>query len=483
MGSELYLDLVSKTIISMLSKEIAVDVGSQVGARVNELLNNTLAGLISEQISAQSERLGRSIIDLQGALKPQINELGARISEISGQIIENLGEKSGLTGEIEAIKGHLAGSMDTLSKQMTDIGQSTKALAEKSDSDTLKQAMDILAAQAAETAAASDAMKRELSTINETLQKNLIGQIAGISEKIDESIKQSIQSSGKEEGEMLRGIYYSMKKLVTEFNREKEDSILFSKQSLTGMSDLKRHIEDDLGKRLVDTQEQNTMLHDAIQNVNKTLQNNVKDQNKLLLSIIAVIEKQLPFFSGKVDDAISGIDGKIAGFERTTLSKITATGTELMKFIDENVANNLKDTGKSYGPLMDELSAIRQLTNNLVKDQSDVLQGVFLSVKKLLNISAKERDSNEKVAHALANALDNLYSHLRRLESEKDELDVELLRLSGDDYFKNRFKQLEAELHKARSLAEKYQDEKTEMEQKYLKLQQAWEAAQSSDDE
>ncbi|WP_420265553.1 hypothetical protein [Candidatus Magnetominusculus dajiuhuensis] len=493
MSSELYLDLVSKTIISMLSKEIAVDVGTQVGARVNELLNNTLVGLISDQIAAQTDRLGRSIVALEGALKPQISELGAAVTEMSGQIIE----KSGLTGEIEEIKGSLSKGLQSHNDVMAEVRSIKEAINEalqrnlgtqidgvSSKIDAAFADMDNRMVAIVESTVAAGAIKNDLSaalsTIGETLQNNLIGQIVGqiegISEKIDASVKQSLQSG--EEGEMVKGVYYSMKKLINDFNKKRESAIEFNKQYLTSMSDLRKHIEDDLRKHIIDAQEQNTMLKNDIQNLNRSLQHSAKEQNKLLVDILGTIEKQLPFFSGKVDDALSHIEGRITGFERATLSKMTSTSTDFMKFIDENVVNNLKGIGKNYGSVMGGLSEIKQLTDSSVKDQTDMLQGVFLYVKKLLQISEKERDTNEKVSVELTNALDNLYSHIRRLESENDELDVELLRLAGDDYFKNKFKQLENEVNKARSLAEKYQEEKIELEQKYMRLQQEWTLAQ-----
>ncbi|MBF0517281.1 MAG: hypothetical protein HQK97_09225, partial [Nitrospirae bacterium] len=323
---------------------------------------------------------------------------------------------------------------------------------------------------------ASNAIKSDLSAIKDTL--HIVGQMDGISTKIEEAIKQSLQTGSKEDGEMLKGVYYSMKKLVSEFNKEKEDAILFNKQYLNSMSDLKGHIEEDFGKRLAEAIEQNAGLQDAIQTINRTLQHSVKDQNRLLLDIVGTIEKQLPFFSGKVEDSISAIAEKITAYERATLSKLTNTGADVMRFISENVINDIKDMGKRHHTLMAEVGQIKQLSSGGAKDQVDVLQGVFLSVKKLLNIATKERDTNEKVANQLTNALDNLYSQIRRLESEKDELDVELLRLAGDDYFKNKFKQLENDLHKARSLADKYQEEKMELEQKYMRLQQQWDLAQ-----
>ncbi|MBF0318998.1 MAG: hypothetical protein HQL01_04240 [Nitrospirae bacterium] len=889
MNSELYLDLVSKTIITMLSKEIAVDVGAQIGAQVNELLNNTLSGLLSEKIASQTERLGRGIMELEGTLRPQISGLSTQITEISGQISEGI-KKSGLESEIEVVKGSIdkglqshkemlgevlsikeglsaltgtiTGSIGNLSKQMTSIGDSTRALAEKvANPDALKQALDVLQKQAdeaaksygaikkdlssineelkknlgkqiegvaskintsftdmdkrisgivdstaklagetnldivkqvidglqrqaveaaaasgaikkditaisealqtnfdkqnkligdtlgqrvegisskidtafanmdkrisdivdttarlagesnldvlkqvvdglqrqaeeaaknsnaikrdlstigeviqsnfdeqgkligdtvgdriegiaakidksftdigkimsslidsttklagetnldivkkvmdglqrqaEEAAATSGVIKKDLSAINETLKKNLSGQVEGITGKIDTlfvdisnkisnisedllrqittvvdneantsrimkeaingglkdiiesiqrlgseeerakhidtmakkvgdslkviekdianateasrvlitekmneidasvngvvesqarreksimtiftedmaSIKQTLQMREKEEGEMVKGVYYSMKKLTNDFNKEKENTILFNKQYLTSMNDLKKHIEDDLGRRLKSAEELNTSLKNDIQKLNQTLQHSVKEQNKLLIDIIGTLEKQLPFFSGKFDEALSGIDTKITGFERTAKSQITNAGIDFMKFIDENVVNNLKDLEKTYGSLKGEISTIKQQTSGNVKEQADVLQGVFLSVKKLLNIATKERDDSEKVARDLNHALDSLYSQIRRLESDKDELGVELLRLAGDDYFKNKFKTLEDELVKSRNIAEKYQEENRELEQKYLMLQQQWNESHDVDGE
>ncbi|MBF0517280.1 MAG: hypothetical protein HQK97_09220, partial [Nitrospirae bacterium] len=142
----------------------------------------------------QTERLGRSIMELEGALKPQIGQLGERITAISEQIIEKLGEKSGLSDEIEAVKASISSSMDQLSRQITTISEATAAIAEKANQDSMRQAMDLLAAHVQQAQAASSAMKRDfsaaLSAIGDALQKTLDAQgtkIEGVSTKIDEA--------------------------------------------------------------------------------------------------------------------------------------------------------------------------------------------------------------------------------------------------------------------------------------------------------
>jgi hypothetical protein len=325
--------------------------------------------------------------------------------------------------------------------------------------------MNGLGKQAEDAAKMSDAIKKDLSAINQAIQKNLGGQIDGIYSKVDASldelsaIKQNLQNREKEDGEMIKGVFYSMKKLTNDFSREKEDTVLYNKQFMAGMGDLKVHITDLLSLK-------------------EYMQYSVKEQNKLLVDtinyIVKTLEHQLPLLSGKMDETLAGLDAKITVFEREAQSQINNANADFMRFMDENVKTNLKDLGAGYGSLKGDIGGIKQLLDGNVKEQNNMLQGVFLSVKKMLGIITKERDTNEKVAGELNNALDNLYSQIRRLESDKDELGVELLRFAGDDYFKDKFKVLESELTKARNLADKYQSDNMELEQKYLTLQDEW---------
>jgi ABC-type transporter Mla subunit MlaD len=725
MSDELYLDLVSKTIISMLSKEISAHVGSQIGVQVGDLLNNAIGGLISDKISAQTEKLNGRILELEGTLKPLISGLSAEISgrvneglpalagtitnsigslskqmanisestkaiadktnmdmakhvmdglekqaedvflktsgavrkdlsAVNESILKNLGEQNKLIGEalggrikdistkidasfadiggkistvvdstaklagessldmikhvmdglekqvqeaaktsgairkdflsaindaiqksfgeqnrligdalggriidisakmdasfadigrkisgvvdstaklagesnldmikhvtgglgtqiedvfktagaikkdlsainesiqknlggrIEEISAKIDKSLDNLGGRISNVIDSSAKLADRANLEVVRQVTDGLEKQAEDASKTSGAIKKDLSAINESLQKNfgdqhkiigdaLGGHIEGIYEKIDTSfvdiasIRQTLQQREKEEGEMIKGVFYSVKKLTNDFNKEREDSILYNRQFLTSMGELKERIGDLLSLK-------------------ETMQYSVKEQNKVLADtvggIISTLEKQLPLFSGKLDQTLSGIDAKITAFEREAQKQINNTNADFMKFIDENVRNNLKELGAGYGSLKGEIGGLRQLLDGNVKEQNNMLQGVFLSVKKMLNIITKERDTTEKVSNELTNALDNLYSQIRRLESEKDELDVELLRFGGDDYFKSKFKMLENELSKAKNLAEKYQDEKRELEQKYLKIRDEWNQAQRMD--
>ena len=80
------------------------------------------------------------------------------------------------------------------------------------------------------------------------------------------------------------------------------------------------------------------------------------------------------------------------------------------------------------------------------------------------------------------NELEVLYGHIRRLESEKDDLGLELLRLGGDAYQKEKLTSIEKEMKKQKALSEKYLNEKKEIEARMVQMEELWENSIGTED-
>ena len=146
----------------------------------------------------------------------------------------------------------------------------------------------------------------------------------------------------------------------------------------------------------------------------------------------------------------------------------------MKNYIDEKIENSFKENAQK-DVAYNELAEIRKIMDDNEREQVKLLNGVFYSVKKLAAANSKEKEGSEDLTAQFRSMLDALKGHVRRLESEKDELSVELLRLAGDDFFKNKFAELEKETKKTKKLADQYLREKTELEGRLKAFQHLWE--------
>jgi hypothetical protein len=151
----------------------------------------------------------------------------------------------------------------------------------------------------------------------------------------------------------------------------------------------------------------------------------------------------------------------------------------MKKYIEKKLDGSFKEH-EQKNVIKKELTEIKKSIQDNEKEQTSLLNGVFYSIKKLISTHNKEKEVSEDFTAQFRSALDVLYGHVRRLESEKDELSVELMRLAGDDFLNNKYAELEKELKKAKTLADEHMREKTELESKLKKFQHLWKKSAAS---
>ncbi len=514
MKNDFYMDMVSKSIISRLSEEIAGNLGAQINTLIKELLNNELSGVLAGQMKTGTDLLKNEIsgnakvnekavndlkkyieenivnrdteddnqravlqeelaavkqaveeskkeqIDLlKGIIENQLSGLNEKIdiafedmrdgmsqadenagmlikesnNDIKEYIEENIVKRdkeggnrfAGLADKIEAsIKDMKEGMARTDEKNRTFIDESSHKIMNYIEDNIVKsnkkddEKRNILREELAHIISMLDDARLEQKDLIGNDLISLLKMIVTLLENVKAEMSGTGGKYGKEQNEMLSGVFYSVKKLLTLYNKDKEGSEQNAMQSVSALNEIKQHMEDTTEKHLQITK-------DSAEKVSSQLMNDFRNMKKYMDNYM----KQN-----------SGTDGQ------------------------SNSTENV-------------LMEIKRAMEGREKEQNDLLNGVFYSIKKLTNSYKKEKDYSDNTAIQFQNTLEVLYGHIRRLESEKDELSVDLMRLAGDDYLKNKFAELEKELKKAKSRAEKYQKDNFELEDRMKDIQQQWDTA------
>jgi chromosome segregation ATPase len=117
------------------------------------------------------------------------------------------------------------------------------------------------------------------------------------------------------------------------------------------------------------------------------------------------------------------------------------------------------------------------------EDKSALLEDILTAVKKAGTVFEKNRARADELKERSAAAEDDivnlLNSHIRRLETEKIELSMEVADAREDleqlDTLRARLRESETELEKAKAETESVLQEKNEANQKLEKIQKQWE--------
>lgn len=105
MKDELYIDIVTKTIISKLSEEIVGTIGEPISELIKGLLLNELSNLISAKIKKETDFLIKTISETEDSSKLLINNSGR---DIKRHIDEGLERHAGTEAELRTfIQGEL----------------------------------------------------------------------------------------------------------------------------------------------------------------------------------------------------------------------------------------------------------------------------------------------------------------------------------------------------------------------------------------
>ncbi len=359
-------------------------------------------------------------------------------------------------------------------------------------------------------------VKKDISKSMEKLinEKEQNGQLEGVIEKQFSGLREKLESSINTIKEDMTERGGETRSLVTKSNdemksyfeeniksflqRENDSSGKISEEMLDGIADFKRDIERSLSE-LIEEKGQTTGLDDELYEMKQIVSKTRKEQNEMLKGII---ENQLISLTKRVGSTIEGIQQGMSGIEDKTKQLVMHSNKEIKMYIEDYVGKNkndkntseeitaqllesLQDMKKEIEQKLDKQSKkgadsdlvyeVKEAVNKGDKEQIEMLKGVFYSVKRLTTAAKKDQEVADNMAAEFRSSLDVLYGHINRLENERDELGVELMRLAGDEYLKTRFTEMEDELDKARNAAEGYQQENKELQEKLKKFQSLWE--------
>jgi Mg2+ and Co2+ transporter CorA len=90
MNNGFYIDMVSKSIISGLSDEIAGNIKIQINEFIKEFLNNEFSGLIAGTIKTEIDRMEKEISGIEKKTRQIVDDSGKDIKKYIGDIRKDL---------------------------------------------------------------------------------------------------------------------------------------------------------------------------------------------------------------------------------------------------------------------------------------------------------------------------------------------------------------------------------------------------------
>ncbi len=132
---------------------------------------------------------------------------------------------------------------------------------------------------------------------------------------------------------------------------------------------------------------------------------------------------------------------------------------------------------------MIDSSRIQNILQKSEAEKSSILEKILTSIQEVDSVfEAKKASSEELMEQSDKKGEDVvriLNGHIRRLETEKAELNMEIQELkesfSAIDEVKEQITTLHGELENTRAVAERALKEKADAEQKLVKIQEQWE--------
>ncbi|MGR3220709.1 MAG: hypothetical protein ACUZ8H_12970 [Candidatus Anammoxibacter sp.] len=389
MNNDLYIDIVSKTIISRISEEIDQRIGEKLSNDLNKLLQTTLPEVISQEITPAFNRIQK---DIQKTIEESNRKLQDDIKDVRQQIEHNANEQNSLLSKV------LECDIKELSKQLTlDMDGLHKKMAEQTD-------------------VVQTAIGTTIRTIKSRIEANVTGQFKVIEESVNNvcselnKIRDQVEENSNEQRRLFpKDMYSNMKNLETVFTigldgLQKEIAHLKdTDRSSLGktMKSLKEHIETDIANRLKGIEEsaeqlRNTLLKElpkettpalekAQKEISKSAEESVRnlrneieetrqhmhkssgDRNKMLLNVIegALMKIHTQFASG-----LEGLKKEIGGLKDKSR-------------IEANIMVRLKTVEETGMQLREEIKGLRHLVDKSAKEQKVLLSGIFAATNKL----------------------------------------------------------------------------------------------------
>lgn len=529
MKDELYIDIVSKTLISKLSESIARLSGDELSQEINKLLVQELPKLISDEINPSLDNALTGVLKAsEKTEKRMIEQLG----DMRGRIKESVKEqkalfKETLQGNLKKMESALTLEHNALLKETNNLKDSAKVIQKQ----TLESLESFIA----------DGVTHRLMATEKSVEK-LLESVKSLGEQTEDSAKVQREDLS----EVMRS---DLKGIVTELNAGLESL----QEEMTNLKDRLEGIQDQtMTGSLKDVIEESTEIHlktaersekkmlDELKNLKEQIEAGVSEQQGLLK---VFLKGDLGKIGSELTSGLEGLQEEFVQLKEAARGSQNETVEALKGFIEENAADHLREAEKSNEIMRDGFTSIREQVGedskeqgNLLKNilhstkklskasasinqdafvkleatlkniqegivdeigkdteglkrveqelktirglldegkdgQSYLLDSIFYSVKKLSSAHKENRDVSQKFETQFMGALDELYGHIRRLEEEKEDLFTEMISVAGNDYIKRKQSELEKELKKAKEVAENYKNEKIEVEERLEQMQ------------
>ncbi|MGR3176930.1 MAG: hypothetical protein ACUZ8E_02610 [Candidatus Anammoxibacter sp.] len=392
MNEDLYIDIVSRTIISRISEEIGQSIGEKLTNSLDKLLVTTLPKLISQEITPAFDKIQK---EMQRTVDESDRKLQEEIKEIRQQVEHNTNEQNGLLSKV------LECDFKELSSRITmDIEGLQKEMAGQSD--VVQKALDTT-----------------FKTIKSQIETDVTGQFKAVEGSVTEvcselkEIRDQIEENSKEQRRLFpKDMYSNIKSLGTEFTTgldglQKEIAHLKDTDRrllIETMESLKEHMGTDIANRLKTIEEsgdklRKTLLKElpeampkeaalALENIQKGMTKAVEESAKKLQVEMEESRQHLHKSSGDQNKILLNvIEGVLTMIHTQFTSGLEGLKKEMTNLkdksrIEANIMVRLKTVEETGMQLKDEIKGIRHMIDKSAKEQKILLTSIFSATNK-----------------------------------------------------------------------------------------------------
>lgn len=341
MQDELYIDIVTKTIISKLSEEIVATIGEPISELIRGLLLNELSKLISEKFKKETDFLSKTISETEDASKLFINNAAGAIKK---HIDEGLERHGGTEDELKAFI--------------------------QSEINSLRQAFQ------------AEDKYTSLKGLIESQLTGFIGKTKTMVESLREASLSNIETSGNETRELLSAKIKLEAEMLTKAIAETKDSsrLLISSSG----NEIKKHIDEKLERNIRTESELKAFIKDEINSLRHTLQTGEAPGPQ------GITESQLTMFSTKTKALLD-----------KALLQIESSGSELKRFLEDSFEKQKRTVFEQNEQIKDELSAIKQFAMDVLYSQIRQLESeAGMQLGRKTELERKIKDLRELMERA-----------------------------------------------------------------------------------
>ncbi|MGR3319970.1 MAG: hypothetical protein ACUZ8O_15995 [Candidatus Anammoxibacter sp.] len=381
MNEDLYIDVVSRTIISRISEEIGQSIGEKLDNSLNKLLLTTLPEVISNEITPAFDKMQK---EMHKAVEDSCRKFQEEIKEIRQQMNQNTNEQNSLLSKVvecdfkELSKQHTL-DIEGLHKEMT--GQN----------DVVQKALDTT-----------------IKTIKNYIEANVTGRFKAVEASVTDAcsdiknIRDQIEENSKEQRRLFpKDMYSDIKRLGAEFTTgldglqkdiahlKDTDGRLLSKT----MESLKKLMETDIANRLKTIEEsgeqlRKTLLKElpeampketalALEKIQKEMVKAAEESGRKLRDEIGEIRQHMHKSSGEQNRMLLNVlESDLKKIHTQFTSSLEGLKKEIVNLrnksrIEANIMVRLKTVEETGMRLKDEIKGVKHLMDKSAKGNTN----------------------------------------------------------------------------------------------------------------